>query len=115
MDSAENYGAFEEQGQRTDGTIEPLLPMDVLDPGLVRRKQWRFVNLVCFAMNAYLTNLFQENIYHYSRLRISGETYDASRIKISLEDIDYITAIINCMRVPCLDLCHPAKWPRPQF
>jgi hypothetical protein len=37
----ENYGAFEAQ-ERTEGTKEPLLPMDVLDPGLVRRKQWRY-------------------------------------------------------------------------
>jgi hypothetical protein len=37
--------------------------------------------------------LFQENIYHHSSLCISGETYDASRIKISREDIEFITPI----------------------
>ena len=77
--SMENYGALEAQ-ERTEGTIEPLLPMDVLDPALVRRKQWRYVNLVGFVMTIPDKHLCQENIYHHSCLCISGETYDASGV-----------------------------------
>jgi hypothetical protein len=37
----------------------------------------------------------QENFHHYSCLRVSGETYDDSRVEISLEEIGFIIPIVQ--------------------